>query len=138
MPQAHQMSSKSHILLRPPRPVIIHITRLSTLHLTHGRSTTPDSTAHIDAARLAAHDVNHEGSDKRSPAEPQEGAGSLGLAAVLLCVGGRVAYAVCEGVCLEKSVSIAPHSGERVTTYGVGTAMRAEIRGQRNRGAEAE
>lgn len=84
-----------------PALVIVNITAISILNLAHGRATTTNAAAHVDAAAASAHDVEGECSDEGGPAEPQEGAGSLCLAAILLGVCGGVADAVGSGVCLE-------------------------------------
>jgi hypothetical protein len=73
--------------------------RAGVLNLAHGRSATTDAAAHVDASG-SVHDVEDESGDERGPAEPQEGASSLSLAAVLLGVGGGVAHAVGSSVCL--------------------------------------
>lgn len=89
---------------RVPRLVRVHITGI--LDLAHGWSTATNAATQVGATATAIHHVDGEGGDESSPAEPQEGAGSLCLAAVLLCVGRGVADAVCEGVCLWVHMSI--------------------------------
>jgi hypothetical protein len=86
---------------RIPRRVGVDITGI--LDLAHGRAAATDATAEVSAATTAVHDVDDEGCNESGPAEPQEGAGSLGLSAVLLCVGGAVADAVgrCVGLSLK-------------------------------------
>jgi hypothetical protein len=79
-----------------PARIREHIT--GVLDLAHGGASTADSTAHVDAAAAAVHDVDGEGCDKGGEAEPEEGAGGLRLAAVLLSVGRGVADAIGGGV----------------------------------------
>lgn len=74
--------------------------RRHPLDLAHGRSTATDAAAEVGAAATAVHDVDNEGRNEGSPAEPQEGIGGLSLAAVLLGVRGTVADAVGAGVAL--------------------------------------
>jgi hypothetical protein len=124
---------------RIPRVVRVNIT--SILNLAHGRTTATNAATEVRTATTAVHDVDSEGSDERSPAEPQEGAGSLCLAAVLLGVGRRVAHAVCKGVCLSHHISILTHTTSGRCggmTYRVRATMRTEIRSERNSSAEPE
>ena len=75
-----------------PARIRVHIT--GVLDLAHGGSATADAAAHVDAAAAAVHDVDGEGCDKGGEAEPEEGAGGLRLAAVLLGVSRGVADAI--------------------------------------------
>jgi hypothetical protein len=132
---------------RVPGRVGIDITSIDRcfgiLNLAHGGTSTTDATAHVDAAR-SIHDVERKRSNESGPAEPQEGAGGLCLAAVLLGIGGRVAHAVGCGVCLEAvlaTIYIQLHTTwcrKYNKTYPVRTAMRTQVRRQRNRRAKAE
>lgn len=79
-----------------PARVRVHIT--GVLDLAHGGPATADTAAHVDAAAAAVHDVDGEGCGKGGEAEPEEGAGGLCLAAILLGVGRGVTDAVGGGV----------------------------------------
>jgi hypothetical protein len=87
------------IRARVPRRIGVDIT--GVLDLAHGGTAATDATAHVGAAAASVHEVDDEGGDEGGPAEPEEGAGGLSLAAVLLGVCGGVADAVGECVCLE-------------------------------------
>jgi hypothetical protein len=86
------------IRARIPRRIRVDVTGI--LDLAHAGSTTTDSATEVGTAAAAVHHVDDEGSNECGEAEPEEGAGSLSLTAVLLGVCGAVADAVGGGVAL--------------------------------------
>jgi hypothetical protein len=129
----HVHSYIRHIRTRIPRRIGVNITGI--LDLAHRGSTTTNATTEVSAA-ASVHDVERKCRDERDPAEPEEGAGSLCLAAVLLGVCRRVADAVGVGVCLSSLDH--DYEEEMTNTYGVRAAMCAEVCGERDGRAEAE
>jgi hypothetical protein len=121
---------------RIPREIGIDITGI--LDLAHAGATTTDSATEVRTAATAVHHVDNEGGDESGPAEPEEGAGGLCLAAVLLGVCGAIADAVGEGVALLSVRKLLSNRRIDRETYPVRAAVSTKVCGKRDGSAEAE